>query len=144
EFGFAGDDSREMEDHVGTLGDQLFGKSRHREIASDGLDRKAGIVRLHRRHHVLQRHFGDVLVAEPAVAQQPFDQLAPDHAGRAENEHVQEKLLRFLLMISGYRAGLPAVTVISATAEAHRRAPASRSADRPTGASSGTGYPDAG
>ena len=43
ELGLAGDDGREMEDHIGAVGDQLFRKSRHREIAGDGVDRKSGI-----------------------------------------------------------------------------------------------------
>ena len=38
--------------------------------------------------------------AQAAVTQQPFGEFAADHAGRAENENVQGKFLRFLLLES--------------------------------------------
>ncbi len=90
ELGLAGDDRREMEDHVGTIRDQLFGKTRHREIAGDDIDRKSRLGRGCRRHHVLQGHARDIAVAKPPVAQQPFDQFAADHAGRAQYQNMQD------------------------------------------------------
>jgi hypothetical protein len=51
----------------------------------------------------MQRQFADVGLAEPAVTQQAFNQLAADHAGRSQNQNVQGQLLTFL----DYRAAAP-------------------------------------
>ncbi|MGY3345329.1 hypothetical protein ACVWYK_004098 [Bradyrhizobium sp. USDA 4470] len=80
----------EMEDHVGPAGDQLFGSTRDSKIARDGLDRETGFFRFPGLDHVMHGQFGDVALAEPAVAQQPFTQFAADHAGCAQNQDVQE------------------------------------------------------
>src|SRR6185312_7250170 len=89
ELGLARDDSREMEDHVGTAGDQLFGRAGNSEIAGLHLDGKAWLLRLCGRDDVVQRHLRDVGLTEPSVAEQALDQFAADHAGRAQNQYVQ-------------------------------------------------------
>jgi hypothetical protein len=38
----------------------------------------------------MQRHPGDVGLAEPAVFEETLDQFAADHAGCAQNQYVQE------------------------------------------------------
>src|SRR6266436_3974984 len=90
ELGLAGDDSRQMEDHIGPIRDQLFGDARNREIAGHRIDRKSRFVGLCGSNHVLQRHAADITLAETSVAQQPLGQFAADHAGRAENQNVQD------------------------------------------------------
>ncbi len=46
EFGLAGDDRRQMEDHVGTIRHQLFGGTGYGEVAGHGIDRKSGLAGL--------------------------------------------------------------------------------------------------
>ncbi|MET3241333.1 hypothetical protein ABIF36_006821 [Bradyrhizobium japonicum] len=96
EFGLARDDRGEMEDRVRASGDQLFGRPRHGEIARHRLDRKTGLLRLLGLDHVVHGQLGDLALAEPAVAQQPFAEFTADHAGGAQNQNVQE-LNSFLL-----------------------------------------------
>ncbi len=79
-----------MENHIGATRDQLFGDARHREIAGHRIDRKSRLVGFGGSNHVLQRHAADVALAETSVAQKPLGQLAADHAGRAENQNVQD------------------------------------------------------
>ncbi len=79
-----------MEDHVGPISDQLFRKARDREIAGHDVDGVTGFLGFRGRHDILQGQAGDIAVAEPAVAQEPFNQLAADHAGRAQDQYVQE------------------------------------------------------
>src|SRR5207237_4900195 len=90
ELGFARDDRGEMKDHVRTAGDQLFCGAWDGEIARHSLDGKTGLLRLLRLDHVMHGQLGDVALAEPPVAQQPFTQFAADHAGGAQNQNVQE------------------------------------------------------
>ena len=89
-LGLAGDDCGEMKDHVRPMRDQRFRRAGIGKIGSHDAYRDRGIRRLRRRHHVLQRHAGDLVRAEAAVAQQPLGQLAAHHAGGAENQNVQD------------------------------------------------------
>ncbi len=78
-----------MEDHFGPARDQRFRETRDGEIAGHDIDRTAGLLGLRRRHDVLQGQPADLAVAEPAVAQEPLNQFAADHAGGAQNQNVQ-------------------------------------------------------
>src|SRR5258707_43427 len=69
EPGLAGDDRRQMENHVGPIRDQLFGDAGHREITRHRIDRKSRFVGLRGSNHVLQRHAGDIALAETSIAQ---------------------------------------------------------------------------
>ena len=93
ELGLAGDDGGEMEDHVGPVGDQLLRGARDGEITRVHLDRKAGFSGVAGATTSCSVMLRDVGLAEPAVFQQPLDQFAADHAGRAQNQNVQESLL---------------------------------------------------
>jgi hypothetical protein len=76
-LGLAGHHCREMEDDVGTGGDELLGLARHGKIGGEGFRaRWRG-----RRHDVVQDE-----LTPAAVAYQPLGQLAADHAGRADDE----------------------------------------------------------
>jgi hypothetical protein len=89
-LGLAGDDRREMKDHLRPVRDQRFRRAGIGEIGGHDADRDRDIRRLGGRHHVLQRHAGDFVRAEAAVAQQPFSQFAADHAGAPKNQNVQD------------------------------------------------------
>jgi hypothetical protein len=50
----------------------------------------------------MQGQMGDVASAQPPVAQQPLGELAADHAGRAQNQDMQEPtpfLRRFFFVV---------------------------------------------
>jgi hypothetical protein len=51
----------------------------------------------------MQRHFGDIVLAEPAIAEQAINQLTPDHAGRAQNQNMQKILLFIFIVIASQR-----------------------------------------
>ena len=89
-LGLAGDDRGEMKDHLGPTGNQRRRGAGIGKVGRHDLDRDRRICGLGGRHHVLQRHAGDVVLAEAAVAQQPFGQFAADHAGGAENKNMQD------------------------------------------------------
>ncbi len=89
-FRFSRNNGRQMKDHIWTFRDQLFGLAGQCEVAGQDLDRKADFLRLLRRHHVVERHFADGVLAEPAVVDEAINQFAADHAGRAQNQNVQK------------------------------------------------------
>ena len=84
-LGLSRDDRGEMKDHLRPTGDQRRRGAGIGKIGCHDLDRDRRIGRLGGRHHVLQCHAGDVVLAEAAFAQQPLGQLAADHAGGAKN-----------------------------------------------------------
>jgi hypothetical protein len=77
-----------MEDHVRPLGDELCGLAGLGEIRRDGADLERRVRGRLRLDDVVQRRLRDLAPAEPAVLRQPLRELAPDHAGRAEDEDV--------------------------------------------------------
>jgi len=54
EFSLAGDDRRQMKDHIGPIRDQLCGRTRYGEVGGHGIDRKSRVRRFRRRDHVVQ------------------------------------------------------------------------------------------
>jgi hypothetical protein len=48
----------------------------------------------------MQRHPRDVAFAETAISEQPFDQFAADHTGRAKNQNMQMPLLLIFIVFS--------------------------------------------
>jgi len=90
-----------MEDGIGPTRDEPIGGAGHRKIARMHVDRKARLLGLGGRHHVMQRQFRDVRLAETAVAQQALNQFAANHAGRAQNQNVQEATPFFVLLVPG-------------------------------------------
>ena len=90
EFRLARNDRRQVENHVGATRDQLFGGARDGKIGGDHIDRKSWLVRLGRRHDIVQGQAGDIACAEAPVTQQPLGQFAADHAGGTQNQNVQE------------------------------------------------------
>ena len=87
-LGLARDDRREMEDHVGLVGDQLVRLARSREIAGCDVDRHLRA----RRHRAGTTSYSVSLeMALPpssAVPGQPLGQLAPDHARAADDQNL--------------------------------------------------------
>ena len=88
DLGLAGHDPGEMEDHVRPLGDGLHGDGRIGEIAGPHLHMIGEAGRPGRGDDVHQRELFDRLAVQRAVDDQPLDQLAADHAGRAGDENV--------------------------------------------------------
>ena len=92
-FRLARHDRGEMEDHLRPVRDERRGRTGVRKIGGHDLDRDRCVGRLCRFDHVLQRHAGDLVLAETPVAQKPVGQFAADHAGRPEDQNVQDLLL---------------------------------------------------
>ncbi len=85
----------EMEDHVGTILDQLAARILARDVERVGVDFSAEACGLRRRHDVDQREPVDRLAVQAAVGDEALGQLAPDHAGRAGDEDVHVSSLLF-------------------------------------------------
>jgi hypothetical protein len=81
-------DGGEVEDHVRPLGHELLSLPGLGEVRRHRADLEPRARRRLRLDHVVQGRPRDRPPAESAVPRQPLDELASDHAGRAEDEDV--------------------------------------------------------
>src|SRR5208337_5200203 len=80
-------DGREQEDHVGPAVGELWGDVGGGDVKGLADDRKRRLERLG-RDDVDQMRPVDRLPGQAAVARQSLRELATDHPGRADDEHV--------------------------------------------------------
>ena len=84
-----------MKDHIRPLGHEFFSFARFGKIGGAGLDRKRRAGRGRRLDHIVQRHARDRAIAEAALTGKTLDELAADHAGRADDQNVHGSLPRW-------------------------------------------------
>ena len=87
-FRLAGDDGGEVEDHVRAAGDHRLGLSRRGQIRRDRLDLSGESRRRGGLDDVDQHELCDRFPVERLVANEPLGELATDHPGRADDQHL--------------------------------------------------------
>ena len=87
-LGFARHHGGEVEDHVGPPRDHGFGLAGGGQIRGDALDFSGESRRLSRGDDIDQHQLVDGFAIERLVANEPLTELAADHPGRPDDQHL--------------------------------------------------------
>jgi len=91
-FGFAGDDCRQMKDHVRPFGDGGAGDGRFAKVARQRRDARRTVAWTLRRTHIEEGQLLDRLAIKLFAREQARGQLAADHSGGAGQESMHAGL----------------------------------------------------